>query len=306
MSARGDLIRLGIDSDGKNVDIFDGKLSAQNFRVPSGESFYVDASVSVSGTGKSWSEAYLTVQEAIDASNGTIDWGASPWLVDNYIYIAPGLYAEALTPPYSCHMIGEGVLGTDTACEIHPAAGSAITGTGLGLHIRNIWFEAVNAVPIIDFGICNNTIFDNCVFAPAAATVTHGISFENASHFQLRNCYFTNGLGSGGITHGLYFAGGADKYMHGCRIVGNVFHEMQSFGIWIQNTCTASASYIVDNVIHVIGTGTGIHDANGNTYCIGNHIIVDGAGDAISHAGGSGHTLMNHCSVNGSYAQETA
>ena len=46
MSLWGDLRKAGIESDGVNVDIFNGNLTARNVLVPKGNVYYVDQSVS--------------------------------------------------------------------------------------------------------------------------------------------------------------------------------------------------------------------------------------------------------------------
>jgi len=307
MSIRGSLRKAGISSDGANIDVFRGTLTARNVITPEGDSFYVDCRRSISGNGKSWNTAFVTIQEAITASNAQIDWSLTPWLVDNWIHVASGLYEEALTPPYSCHIIGYGVLGTDTAVEIHPAAGSAMAGTGLGLEMVNIRFEAVNAVPVLDFGVCNQVIIRDCEILPATNSVTHGISIENGTHVRILRNSFHQSQGTPGFSHGIYAAGGADKYLHASKIIGNYISGIASggVGIYIAADCTATETLIQDNTINVPGAGIGIDDNNGNSLVVDNRIFVGGSGDAIDHAGGASKTLGNLCNVNGTVLWET-
>jgi len=279
----------------------------RNFIAPNGEIFYVDAGIGTTRDGSSWGNAFLTVQEAITASNALIDWSADPWLVDNWIFIAPGEYAEALTCPYSAHMIGMGVLGTDTAVEIHPAEGACLSGTGLGLHIENIRFEVTDASPAIDFGICNNTMIKGCeIVCGVAGTGTHGISTETATHLVVVENTWQYGGGGNGFDYGIYAAGGADKYFHNCRVERNEILGIASggTGIYIAADCTASEARIIDNVIYVAGAGKGIDDNNGNSLCIGNRIVVGSGGDAIEHAGGNAKLLDNKVNVNGTVNNE--
>jgi len=303
MSFKGDLIKAGIGTDGKNVNVFNGTLAARNLLVPLGNVYYVDKGVTASGNGRSWLQAFKTIQEAVTQTNSDLDWSADPWLLDSWIFIAPGTYVEAITPPYSCHMVGLGHHGTDGVAEIAPGDGdgAAITGTGLGLELRNLRFEAYDAGPVLDFGICNNVIIDGCQFAPANAQVTHAISTENASHLQVKNCLFSSGLGTPGFSHILYAAGGADKYLFSSTIENNIMSGLVSGGtaIYIQSNCTATETFIVNNIIRVPGSGKGIDDNNGNTMCIGNHIAVGSGGDAIEHAGGNAYLIDNHVNVNG-------
>jgi len=68
MSFKGMLLKAGITTDGKNVIIEEGTLTANNIMSPPGTTYYVDASVTASGSGQSWDEAYKTVLEAITAA----------------------------------------------------------------------------------------------------------------------------------------------------------------------------------------------------------------------------------------------
>lgn len=309
MSWEGFAMRRGLFF-GQDELYFDGKFFARNFIAPNGRVYYVDKGITTSGNGSRWSKAFKTIQEAITASNSTIDWGANPWLVDNWIVVAPGEYAEALTAPYSAHIIGMGVLGTDTAVEIHPALGSPLSGTGLGLHLANLRFETTESKDVIDFGICNNCFIENCeLVCGVAATGAHAfLSTENCTHLRLYNCSLQYGGGGVPYDYGLHFAGGADKFLHHSDIKGNIIQGVKSAGtgIYIQNTCTATNTIIQENIIKIAGIAKGIDDNNGGTLCVRNNITIAGAGDAIEHAGGAGMTINNQVVVNGVAARETA
>lgn len=296
MTFVGEGIKLGILKKAGGIQVL-GSLEADNVESRPSRTYYVDKSKTTSGAGSSWNNAFTTIQEAITASNATIDWSATPWLVDNYIYVAPGVYAENLTPAYSCHIIGMGVLGTDTATEIHPTSGSALAGTGLGLHLKNLWFECETAVPVIDFGICNNTLIENCVIARGiAGLATHGISTENATHLQVYNCSFESGVTP--LTHGIYAAGGADKYFHNCRIIGNVIFA--GIGLYIDANCTGSQAVIAHNIIDA--TTIGIDDDSDDCMIVGNWISA--GTDCID--GNAKKMIDNHCNTNGAGAIELA
>ncbi len=217
--------------------------------------------------GLSWKHAFATIQAAITANNATIDWSAYPKKI-NTILVAPGVYAEALTPPYDCRIIGTGIPGTDQCTEIHPAAGSALTGTGLGLHLKNLHFEADEVLPVIDFGIVGSTIIENCeIMNGAGYQATHGISTEDAKHLIVRKCTF--GSGSTKLTHGIYAAGGADKFFHHCTVEDCQIHA--GIGIHIQDTCTGTHSVIQRNMINC--TTLGIDDDSDDVAVIDNRII---------------------------------
>jgi hypothetical protein len=309
MSWKGDMIKAGIiPGDNGSVKIV-GELEAQNVMVPPANVYYVDQRVTTSGDGRTWDDAFDTIAEAITASNDDITWSDTPWNVDNWILIAQGEYAEALTSlPYSAHMVGMGNAGTDGAVEIHPASGACMAGTGLDLTIFNIRFEVTGATPALDFGICNNVIIEHCeIVCGIAGTGTHGISTENATHLQVRNCSFQFGGASGGWDYGIYAAGGANKYLHHCRIEDNEILGLDpaGTGIFIQNTCTASNTVIARNIIVASGAGTGIDcDYTGSCYLVDNRIIVGSGGDAIAHAGGNTKMVGNIVNLNGTCAYE--
>ena len=232
-----------------------------------------------------------TIQSAITAHNALIDWGDDygGLLPFSWILVGPGVYAENLTPAYFAHIVGTGQLGTDTATEVHPTSGSALAGTGLGLHLRNIRFEVETAVPVLDFGICNNTIIEDCeIVRGIAGLATHGITFENASHVQLLRNRFLSGVANFPI--GIYFDGGANQYAHACLIKDNHIFAATT-GIQIDADCTATLCTIEHNLIAGRPV-TGINDASGNTWCFDNFITA--SNDAISHANSATQCIGNH------------
>lgn len=240
----------GVDGITITVDPHTKQLTVSpNIMPSSGRTYYVDKwNGSTTSDGLSWNTALSTIAAAITKVNARIDWSNYPKAIST-IYIAPGVYAEQLTtPPFDCRMIGLGIPGTDQCTEIHPASGSPLAGTALGLYLKNIRFEAEGAIPILDFGIVGSTIIEDCEIMPGSTyTATHGISTETASHLIVRRCMF--GSGSGKMTHGIYAAGGADKYFHHCTVEDCQIYA--GIGVFIQDTCTASHSVIRHNVLEV-------------------------------------------------------
>ena len=285
-----------------------GPVYSQGFYGGSGGvNYFVDG---VAGNdandGKTWDKAFATVAVAITASNATIDWSYTPKKY-NVIWIKPGVYAEALTPAYYCHMVGTGIRGTDTAAEIHHATGSAMTGTLLGSGFFNLRFECNTAsTPIFDIGICNNSYIKDCEFALGANVAgVAAIDTENATHTVIQNCDFTSGM-TQNLAYAGYHRGGADKYAHNVHWLGNRIWA-KTAGIWMQSTCTGSGFLAKDNMIWIDAAGKGI-DINANTPALlVNNFITGGAGaDAIEHAGGATYTTYNHTNIAGSAAEETA
>jgi hypothetical protein len=279
---------------------------------PDGHVYFVDkrsanaADANDGEHGQSWDMPYNTIAYAITRSNATIDWSANPWLVQNYILIGPGEYAEALTAlPYSCVVIGTGILGTDTATEIHPAAaaGAAMAGTMLGLRLKNLRIEAESAgasAAIIDLGICNNSIIEDCeIFKGIVGTnIDYGIRTENCTNLQVRRCLFGHGATSP-ITDWMKIGGGANKYFHQCRVEKNHFNTFSNSAVNIADNCTASGSIIADNDIIAPAATYGIYE--GSKVCtISNNRII--AVDAIKVRDDSVSYLVANSVVNNGIA----
>lgn len=259
--------------------------------------YYVDGTNgNDANDGSSWERAKATYLAARTLSNATIDWSATPKRY-NAIFVAPGVYTETIYPPYYCHTVGTGIMGTDTAVEFHPAAGSAIvypdlTGaTALGSGFYNIRFEAETAVPVVFLGIANNSIFHNCEFVKGiAGLATQGLRVQTATHFQVVNCRFISGVAN--FAEGIVFdhdpLATGDKFVHSCQIKGNDIWAVTA-GIRIDQHNVASGCLIQDNFI--ARPAKGIDDNNGNSYCVNNWIS---ATDAIEHANTATQCIANH------------
>lgn len=284
-------VGLGILPDREGIWGFRGTARYGRSAGDTGINYYVDqnhANASDSNDGTDPEAPFLTIQRAITVSNATIDWAATPKIY-NSIWIAPGVYAENLTPAYYAILTGTGQLGTDTAAEIHPAAGSALAGTGLGLVLRNLRFEVETAAPVIDFGVANNSAVLGCELVRGiAGLATMAIQTDNATHLQLIANRVISGVAN--FPTGFQFLGGANKYLHASLIYGNWIFAATT-GIDIPANCTATGTIIQDNVIAGRPV-TGISDLNGNTYCINNWVTA--SVDAISHAALATNCIANH------------
>jgi hypothetical protein len=244
---------------------------------------------------------FVTIQAAITASNALIDWADTPSEF-NTIWVAPGQYAENLTPPFYCEVIGTGLAtgnSTDICVDVHPVAGSALAGTGLGAHWRNIRFTTDTAVPVIDFDVMNSCVFENCAITdgnPGLATV--GIDTTDANSSWILNCVFkgnTNPLTIGIRSTGDFFS---------CRVMGCEICAVTT-GIDLSGAALVGNAVAAFNMIWGGGAvllGTGIDDSVvGDLLCAGNWIT---ATDAISHADAA-MTIDNHVMNAGAGAIET-
>lgn len=267
--------------------------------------WYVDSNndgTGVSTDGLSWETAFATIQEAITAHNATIDWSATPMRY-GAIFVAPGVYAENLTPAYYCWIIGTGVHGTDTMAEIHPTTGSCLTGTLLGAGLLNLWFETNQAVDCLNIGICNNSEIAYCTFTNGAAVAATALSTDNCTHLHFHHNYVESGQTTG-MAHGLYFQGGSNKYAHNIHIHDNSIITTTT-GVYIASNCTASEARIGPaNFIRCTAAGSiGVDDNNNVSLVYGNWIS---AIDAIEHGGGAAFTVGNSVVNNGTGAKEAA
>jgi hypothetical protein len=238
---------------------------------------------------------FATIQAAIDANNALINWGNTPSEF-NTIWIAPGSYAENLTPPYYCAMIGTGMAignSTDICVEVHPAAGSALAGTGLGLCLYNIRFTTDTAAPVLDFDVLNSCIIERCAITdgnPGLATV--GIDTTDANSTWIVDCVFKGN--SNPLTRGIRSTG--DFYS--CRVINCEICAVTT-GIDLSGAALCGNSVARDNLIWSGGGAlltTGINDSVvGDLFCVNNYIV---AVDAISHADAN-MTIGNHVNNNG-------
>jgi len=282
----------------------EGSDSARGIRTePQGLVYYVDGShpdALDTHAGTDPEHPLATIQAAITLNNATINWAATPPYVGmNTIIIAPGTYDENLTPPYYCRVFGLGLATgntTDICVDVHPTAGSALAGTGLGCHWYNIRFEVDTAVPVVDLGTMNSCIFESCMFTdgnPGLATV--GLDCTGANSSIIKNCRFTGNTNP--LTIGIRSTG--DFYsceVIGCQIVAVTTGIHLSDGAGL-----CGNALIAHNYIHY--PENGIICANGGAFVVDNWI---GASvDAISHTDAN-LTISNHVAVGGAGAIELA
>jgi len=267
---------------------------------PQGLVYYVDGShpnATDSNDGTDPNEPFATIQAAITKNNATIDWAAvPPYTGVNWIIIAPGEYAENLTPPYYCKVIGLGLAtGGDVCVHVHPAAGSAVAGTGLACYWYNIRFTTDTAAPILDFGVCNSCVFDSLLISdgnPGLATV--GLDMTDAGGTKILDCQFIGN--SNPLTIGIRSTG--DFY--GCVIKGCQI-EAVTTGIHLSDGAGLTGMSLIteNNIAYPVN---GIVTATAGPMVTHNWIAA--SVDAISHPDAN-RTIDNHTIVAGAGAIET-
>lgn len=233
---------------------------------------------------------FITIQAAVDANNALVDWGDCPSEF-NSIWIAPGEYAENLTPPYYARMIGTGLAtgnSTDICVDVHPAAGSPLAGTGLGLCMYNIRFTCDTAHPVLDFGVMNSCVIERCAITDGnPGLATNGIETTDANSSWIVECLLkgnTNPLTNGIVSTGDFYS---------CRVIGCEICAVTT-GIDLSGAALCGNAVAAHNMIWGGGAvllGTGIDDSVvGDLLCVNNYIT---ATDAISHADAA-MTIANH------------
>lgn len=271
-----------------------------------GANFYVDGdNGSDDYDGLSWAKAFKTIQKAITTSNALADW---TWKKFNTIWVMPGDYPENLDGDIlMTHIVGLGIDGTDTMVNICPTTGSVLAKVAadscnlVGAHLANLRFEVKEAVPILDIEVANNSLIEHCHFYKVGDFSPVGIDTENCTHLTVRYCKFDEG-GGPELAYGMYFRGGAGKFLHACRIHDNDIYAERG----IFNEATSTKTVIKRNVV-VATVGIGIEDAGlggGAAYIVDNNVYA--LTDAINTAGGAARTIRNRVQEGAVAAWETA
>jgi len=106
MTWDGDMLKAGIDSDGKNIDVFNGNITANNFPSLANRTIYVDSNNgSDSWTGNSPDKAKATIQAAVTIAN------SSTYATKNVdILVLTGIYTEVVNFSRAGTGLGDAVM----------------------------------------------------------------------------------------------------------------------------------------------------------------------------------------------------
>lgn len=118
MSWKGQLLKAGIDSDGNDLLLPRGRLYAQNVFAPKGSVWYVDTNIGSSGSGKKWSQAFKTMNEAFLA--------CSP---GDFIFFVGNVLEQITTPAlvFDVSVIGAGKIPRHS--DSHPVGSNIAAST---------------------------------------------------------------------------------------------------------------------------------------------------------------------------------
>ena len=304
MSFRGQLLKAGISSDGIDVDIINGVLTARNVIQPIGNVYYVNDAVSASGSGNSWANAYKTIAEAVTVVNGRITWSDSPWATNDVIAVAPGNYPENLTAlPYGATITGMGNfrdLNGEHGVVIQPVSGSPVDVTSaINCTIENICFHAptdAGTEVLFQADNFNRVRMRNCAFqgVPGASPTTlRGFEVvKDMTGSTLDNCWFNQ------IKSSIYLV--ADN-ANSKQITGDTLNRIaitgcDTVGIYFDINCVPSNTVVTNSNIGDNGTtlALGIDDNTDIVTCFNTNFIAT----ANDPATGSGK--YNNCYLNGS------
>jgi hypothetical protein len=252
-----------------------------------GNVWYVDLNVGASGRGGSWSTAFKTIQEAVDASgDGTGD----------FIFVGPGKYQEnVLIKDHSAlHIIAlaQGwetrIRASDATTKLAytPSGGSAVPGVCFAVLSRSVEICGFN----LDSGggyagiyVGDGYVIDNEYDENSASAIIHGNLFAGGTEglygLTLDGCsdavIIENNIISQHTTAGIYLSPGGTRTCQRPFISRNEFVGNAGYGILLADANTTVNVLVRENSFmdRTAGTamtrsclfqGTGAHTFVGN------------------------------------------
>jgi len=279
---------------------FSGTMSA------SGVIYYVDASVSASGDGKTWDGAFATILEATALCRDDYTDDA-----EYHIFIAPGSYDETddlRIYGHGIHIHGLGIPGsdsgvniTDTNCTYAP-----ILLAGANCTIENIYFLMTSATDSTYGGIyaiaADNCLIQNNSFKCASGAGTNAMLIDDMRNSRV----YDNNFGDAGsfFVANIHGETGADKYLIHTHISGNRIYSNRASakGIVIHVDCLCYGTVIDSNFINLgkaTGTAIGIDQNNGNVAIISNNIVCMASGDVPIESASSPTGIIHNATLAG-------
>jgi len=273
------------------------------FMRTTGKTYFVDGKSGLDGnTGLKPSEAFATIAAAVTASNGNIDWSASPWALSDVIVIAPGVYAENLTSlPYGGSIIGLGDafdLNGERGVTVKPASGSPLDATSvINCRIENICFESPDTSVVFQVDNLNRNVIKNCVFSGlpgASPTTVKGLeTVKDMTGNLIEGCVFQV------VRNGIYVVvdNGSSKQASGNIFRYCVVRGADQTGVHFDSNSTPS--YTILDRCNIGDQGTslalGLDDDSDIVSCFNCNFIAT----ANDPATGGGQGAYNNCYLNG-------
>lgn len=242
----------------------------EDFIGPKAGRYFVDGNVSATGNG-TIDHPYLTLAEAITASNTSIALSANRWWARrNRIYVCGDALSENLTVfPTKCDVIGCGSYDGFTKAGLSgrhvPASES------YGTRWYNMHFKAVaHASPIMTLAGASSvsgTQFIGCTFDGTLGTMTSAILATAVPFLKVIDCDFTGTFVTSYITFGAGEAGGT-------QILDNRMLGTAAKGIVAPGTTTASWMPVIQGNT-IMATGKPIEDAASVFFVVNNRLMTD-------------------------------
>jgi len=285
------LASAGLSLDRYGNVIIAGSVAAGNVWALPGKTYYVDASVSASGSGRSWATAFKTLAEAITQVNS--DAGAHATII-----VAPGTYAESLTPPtVMCSIVGAGWLGKTSMPLIAPASGSCFVGAMSALRLANLRLKVSTASKnVLDLTTVADTMIEDCLFISNNPT-TGAVAIDIATSMfdsTIRNCYFTTleGGTAQAFTKGIVIAEAMRNF-----IVNNIFTGLADDGTGIEiaghDDPVFVDNVVAGNIVYVSSDGTCINDGDSKSLVFDNLLCHTGGTAITSLTGATTRNMSN-------------
>lgn len=266
--------------NGHNHDGANSRMALPN--ISGGVDYFVDGNVSATGTtGKSWGDAFLTLTEAITASNTSIALAANRhWARRNRIFVCGDqeIDEDITILPEKCDVIGVGydiypyprIIGHHTIAATRPTAGSAN-----GCRFINCGFYSDSAT-LDTFAVpagCHGLSFIGCHFLPkTGGSAGKALEITNCSGVTIQNCKFDVTAGSMTNIYGTAISIEGKTSVHDTRIIGN--HITATLGIVVvEATAPAMGSLIADNILRT--TGIAIDDNSDDFQVVNNRWMTD-------------------------------
>jgi hypothetical protein len=325
MSILGKLRQHGFDLTGDGNMTIRGDLYAANL-IAKRRVWYVDAAKSASGNGKTWSKAFATIQEAVDACS------------DRYgdiVLVGPGKYQEnvlinndkdgitikAICPGWETQFrASDGA--TDGSLHAFSDPNTSITASGIGFTVcaRSVTIDGFcmdggggcvgiyvgDGYGVADVGSTSRNaasarIINNLFRASNEGTNTPGLVLKGCSdNVIVENNVFRE------CDYGILISPGSGKTNQAPIIRGNHFHGCSTYGVYKYNENTDVGVAVVNNVFHdgadtmtyaVVMQGTGVHLIAGNLFGCTNKILCSTtdftSGNFEGNTGGTAGTFVD-------------
>lgn len=272
----GALMKAGISSDGHNVDIFGGNLSAQNIATPFGDTWYVNPNRATNGNGKGWGSAFNDLQSALDEVGDS-----------DYIYCAPGAYTgnyytpvNAIAPRVTLQGVNPGRLGLGPYFYPTVTSSPSLSIRARGWRVSGFEFDC----PATSFGIELLKSLDGSTQRPDFTDISYclftggqgGINFNRgATYVDIHHNHFDGFAGTGASSGAIMCTSSAYHCPIYCNIEKNRFMEnITHIGMGKGTARGFNSSVIKRNVFQLTGgtrTATLLMDLRSN---LGGNMII--------------------------------